>query len=32
MSGLMNFFFDRLTDITTPRKDMGRKLKGKKSF
>lgn len=32
MSGIMKTFFDRLTDITTVRKDIGRKMKGKEIF
>lgn len=30
MSGIMKVFFDRLTDLLTIRKDLGRKLRGKK--
>ena len=32
MSGLMKVFFDRLTDLVTVRKALGRQLKGKKVF
>ncbi len=32
MSGIMKNFFDRLTDITTIRKDIGREMKGKEVF
>jgi len=32
MSGLLKTFFDRFTDLVTIRKDLGRKLKGKKVF
>lgn len=32
MSGLMKTFFDRITDITTIKKELGRKLAGKTSF
>ncbi len=32
MSGLLKTFFDRLTDLVTIRKDLGRQLKGKKVF
>lgn len=32
MSGLMKNFFDRLTDIVTFKKEIGRKLKGKQVF
>ncbi len=30
MSGIMKVFFDRITDLLTIKKDIGRKLKGKK--
>ena len=32
MSGLMKTFFDRLTDIVTIKKELGRKLAGKEAF
>lgn len=32
MSGLMKTFFDRLTDLVTIQKSVGRKLKGKETF
>ena len=32
MSGLMKTFFDRLTDLVTVKKEIGRKLKGKSVF
>lgn len=32
MSGLMKIFFDRLTDVVTVQKDIGRKFKGKHTF
>lgn len=32
MSGLMKIFFDRLTDIVTTHKQLGRKMKGKRVF
>ena len=32
MSGLMKNFFDRLTDLITIRKDLGRQLKGRKTL
>lgn len=32
MSGLMKVFFDRLTDLITVRKELGRQLKGKLTF
>ena len=32
MSGLMKTFFDRLTDIVTTKKHLGRQLKGKLTF
>lgn len=32
MSGLMKIFFDRLTDVVTVRKELGRKFKGKHAF
>lgn len=32
MSGLMKVFFDRLTDLVTVQKELGRKLKGKSTF
>ena len=32
MSGLMKVFFDRLTDIVTIQKRVGRKMKGKQTF
>lgn len=32
MSGSMKVFFDRLTDVVTIKKEIGRQLKGKKTF
>lgn len=32
MSGIMKTFFDRLTDIVTIRKDLGRKMIGRRTF
>jgi multimeric flavodoxin WrbA len=32
MSGIMKTFFDRLTDIITKRKEIGRKMKGKEIY
>ena len=32
MSGLMKIFFDRLTDLVTIKKQLGRQLKGKSTF
>ena len=32
MSGIMKTFFDRLTDIVTKQKEIGRKMKGKQTF
>lgn len=32
MSGIMKTFFDRLTDIITKQKEIGRKMKGKEIF